>query len=502
MLTLLNSGQIRLADDFTIQKRSGSSLDLMEAASRAFVSVFKAHFNNHDLFISVYCGTGNNGGDGLAIARLLKEEGYDNVSVKLVWLTGRQTSDFISNIDRLGFTGIKITEITEGDNLPDENAEVLIDAILGSGLNRPISESLAKLTDYLNSLKKTVVAVDVPTGFLSEGKLDGNANVLKADLAITFQRPRINFFFPESAQALKQFKVADIGLDENFIQSQPSNWFLVEEKDIRKILRIRENFSHKGSYGHALIVAGSMQTMGAALLCAEACLHAGAGLTTAMIPRPGLTSLNTRSPEIMAIIREDEDPATIEYSRYPMRAIGPGFGTSKQVRELFETILQNSRCPLVIDADGLNLLAQNPAFVSLIPPKSILTPHVKEFDRLFDDHQSWWDRLKTARRKAAELDVIIVLKNRYTFIAVPDGRVFINPTGNPAMATGGTGDVLTGVIAAFLAQGYQLQEAALLGCYLHGKAGDILKTKSGMFCIPPRYIIEVLPETINSLSGK
>jgi ADP-dependent NAD(P)H-hydrate dehydratase / NAD(P)H-hydrate epimerase len=502
MFTLLNRAQTRLADEFTIQRRKMQSIDLMESAARAFVSVFKGHFNDPDLSISVYCGTGNNGGDGLAIARILKEEGYERVCVKIVRFTVNPGADFTANLERLSLTGINRTELTEGSDFCQEEADVLIDAMLGSGLNKPVSGFLAKLIDHLNALGKIVVAVDVPSGFPSEGKINLEASVLKSDLVISFQLPKINFFFPESAGFIRQFKFVDIGLDEDFIQSQPGKWFLIEEWDIRKTIKIRENFSHKGIYGHALIIAGNAETLGAALMCADACLHAGAGLTTACIPASGLSSLNTRSPEIMAILRDDKKLPAIDFEKYQSIAIGPGLGVDQSAKELLHLVLENAQSPMVIDADGLNMLAQNPSWLSLIPHKSILTPHVKEFDRLFGDHDSWWDRLETARAKAAKLQLIIVLKNRYSFIVLPNGEVWINPSGNPAMATGGSGDVLTGMIGSFLAQGYKPEESAMLGCYLHGKAGDVLKTKSGMFSIPPRYLIQIIPEIINSTLRK
>ena len=502
MFTLLNQAQTRLADEFTIQKRRMQSLDLMESAARAFVSVFKGHFNDPDLTICIYCGTGNNGGDGLAIARILKEEGYENISVKIVRFTGNSSSDFTANLERLRLTGITSIDITEDSDFPIQQADVLIDAMLGSGLNKPLVGFLAKLIDHLNALGRLIVAVDVPSGFPSEGEINLQAGVLKAELVISFQLPKINFFFPESASFIKQFKFADIGLDEDFIQSQPGKWFLIEEWDIRKTIKIRENFSHKGIYGHALIIAGTAQTMGAALMCADACLHSGAGLTTVCIPASGLTSLNTRSPEIMAILSDDKKPLLIDFKKYQAIAIGPGLGVEKPAIELLQLVLENSQSPIVIDADGLNMLAQNQSWLTLIPPKSILTPHVKEFDRLFGEHKNWWNRLETARAKAAEFQIIIILKNRYSFIVLPGGEVWINPSGNPAMATGGSGDVLTGMIVSFLAQGYTPEEAAMLGCYLHGKAGDVLKSRSGMFSIPPRYLINILPEIISNTMRK
>ena len=499
MLTLLTSAQTRKADAFTISNTPISSIDLMEKASGAFVKAFIDEFTNRDVPISVYCGTGNNGGDGLAIARLLKERGYDNLEVKIARFSPKSTTDFDINLRRLVLTGIRVSEIADATSLPAEEADIIIEALLGSGLNKLLEGEFKKLVEHLNSIRKTIVSVDVPAGFPSEGLIDQQSTIVKADLVISFQRPKINFFFPESAPFIKRFRFVDIGLDENFIQSQPGGWKLLEVGDISKILKVRKPFSHKGTYGHALIIAGNTETMGAALLCADACLHSGAGLTTACIPLEGLTALNSWSPEVMALVRNPGSrEMEIDFKKYQSIAIGPGLGKDDAEAGLLKTVLENSVAPLVLDADALNILAEHPNWMNVLPQKTILTPHVKEFDRLFGEHQSWWERIEAGRKKAALHQLIIVLKNQYSFVILPDGDVLINPTGNPAMAVGGMGDVLTGMIAAFLAQGYKPEEAAIAACYIHGETGDVLRKKRGIHCIPPRYLIDELPETISS----
>jgi ADP-dependent NAD(P)H-hydrate dehydratase / NAD(P)H-hydrate epimerase len=501
MLILLTSEQTRQADRFTITAKKITSLDLMESAAVAFVSVFKGYYIFRDIHISIYCGTGNNGGDGLAIARLLKEQGYDRLSVKVAWFSESVTEDFRSNLERLALTGIEINYISITEEFPVDDAEILIDALLGSGLSRPLDGDFAKLVRHLNTLGKTIVSVDVPTGFPTEGPIDTESTIVNAKLVISFQRPKINFFFPESASFIKRFRFVDIGLDEPFIQSQTGGWKLLESEDVRQVIRSREAFSHKGTFGHALIIAGSRETMGAALLCVDACLHSGAGLTTASIPVEGLSALNSSVPEAMASIRSEAEDEKVDIQRYQAIAIGPGLGNQEAQVKLVRHILINISVPLVLDADALNILSRYPDLIGKLPRKTILTPHVKEFDRLFGAHRNWWERIATARAIAAKHEIIIVLKNQYTFIILPDSNVIINPTGNPAMATGGMGDVLTGMIASLLAQGYSAEEAALASCYLHGKAGDLLKEKSGMLCIPPRYLIRKLPEVIGSYSG-
>ena len=498
MLTLLTSAQTHEADAFTIKSQSISSNDLMEKASGAFVKAFIAEFTNRDVSVSAYCGTGNNGGDGLAIARLLKDQGYDNLNVKIARFSPNSTIDFEGNLQRLGLTGIPITEITSLE-FPPEDADILIEALLGSGLNKPLKGEFKKLVEHLNALGKTIVSVDVPAGFPSEGLIDPQSTIIKAELVISFQRPKINFFFPESAPFIKRFRFVDIGLDENFIQSQRGGWKLTKAEDIQKIFKPRKPFSHKGTFGHALIIAGNAETMGAALLCADACLHSGAGLTTACIPPEGLTALNSRSPEVMALIRNTEEKELeIDFKKYQAIGVGPGLGKGDAQARLLKYVLEHAQAPLVLDADALNILSENQNWMNILPAKSIITPHVKEFDRLFGEHDNWWERVEACREQAAQHQLIIVLKNQYSFVILPDGDVLINPTGNPAMAVGGMGDVLTGMIVAFLAQGYRSEEAAILACYIHGETGDVLNKKSRMNCIPPRYLINELPKTINS----
>ena len=496
MLQLLTSPQIREADAYTIKNKPISSIDLMESASAAFVKAFMDEVPDRDTLISVYCGTGNNGGDGLAVARLLKEQAYDSISVKIMRFSPKDSADFKINLDRLKLTGIPLSELSNATNLPKENATVIIDALIGSGLNKALEGDLQALIKYLNKLKKKVIAVDIPSGFPSDGIIDSNATVLKAKLTITFQRPKINFFFPESAQATERFIVADIGLDESYIQSQPGPWKLIEEKDLKGLIKTRKPFSHKGNFGHALIIAGNTRTMGAALLCADACLHSGAGLTTACIPEQGMPALNAYAPEVMTLPRS-ELASEVNSGKFNSIAIGPGLGTNANAAELVKQAL-NFNIPMLIDADALNILAANPALLHKLPEQTIICPHMKEFDRLFGTSATWWDRVALAQKKAKELSLIILLKNQYTFIALPEGDILINPTGNPAMAVGGMGDVLSGMIASFLAQGYIAKESAMLATYIHGKTGDVLNQEMGMYSIPPGELTLLLPEMIQS----
>ena len=499
MLPLLTAAQIREADAYTTTREPIASVALMERAAKAFVDCFIKNFPDRKQSISVYCGTGNNGGDGLAIARILHQEQYKSITVKIARFSDKTTADFNANLTRMKETKIPVSEIKSGDSLPKENSAIIIDALLGSGLNKPLAGGYEKLVVYINSLEKTVVAVDVPTGFFSDGEIPKEGIVLKTDLVITFQQPKINFLLPESEPFIKLWEVVNIGIDAGFIGSLNSPFQAIEENDIRNMLKPRHRFSNKGTYGHALIVAGQPETMGAALLSAAGCAYTGCGLTTACVPANGLTALNCYLPEIMAVVRKDNVLPEIRWENFSAIGIGPGLGKDKNTLSLLKYILENYKRPIVIDADALNLLAENKTLRDKIPVNSILTPHMKEFDRLFSTHSSWWQRIQTGIKKAKEFQIYILLKNDYTLTFTPHGKVYFNTTSNAAMATGGMGDVLTGIITSLLAQKYSSEEACLIGAYIHGKAGDELALSNQMNVILPGMLAAYLPATMAKL---
>jgi len=501
MLPLLVSKQIREADAYTIAHEPISSIELMERASKAFVGWFINHFQDKKQTIAVYCGTGNNGGDGLAITRILCDHGYCNIDVKICRFSNKASDDFNGNFKRLKTAKIAFQTLKNGSETPLETADIIIDAMLGTGLNKPLAGDYKKLVDYLNSLQKTVVAVDVPTGFYTDGEIAKNATVLMADLVITFQQPKINFLLPESGPYINCCEVVKIGLSEEFINNADTPYFLVEERDAHQLLKLRKRFSNKGTYGHALIIAGKDETMGAALLASSACAHAGAGLTTACIPQSGLVALNSSMPEVMALLRREDKLPDIKWDKYSTIGVGPGLGKEPETLKLLKAICKNYSRPIVVDADALNVLAENKALLKKLPAGSIITPHMKEFDRLFGEHTSWWQRLQTAKAKANELNIYIILKNTYTITATPDERLYFNSTGNAAMASGGMGDVLTGVITSLLAQQYTPQDACLLGVYIHGKAGDELALPNRLYAVLPTNIIARLPVTMAKLKA-
>jgi hydroxyethylthiazole kinase-like uncharacterized protein yjeF len=270
---------------------------------------------------------------------------------------------------------------------------------------------------------------------------------------------------------------------------------LVMAQDMKRLIKPRKSFTHKGTYGHVLIVAGQEQTMGAALLCAKGCLHAGAGLTTACIPASGLTSLNAALPEVMYVDRDNFNGQG-NTDKFTTIAIGPGLGQEAEAKAILKQLLAQNK-PLVIDADAINLLAKDQEMFKQIPKGSVLTPHVKEFDGLFGEHHAWFHRIQTAREMAKKYQIVILLKNEFSFVIDQNSNVFINPTGNAGMAQGGMGDVLTGIVAAFMAQGYAAQDAAVLACYVHGGSGDELATTR--FCVTASEVAKLVPHILKGL---
>ncbi len=490
MKTIITAEQTREADRHTIENNRISSLKLMENAARKFYDTYYQS-GYHQKPVLICCGSGNNGGDGLAIARMFTRSfGSKNITVWIAQFSDKESEEFTTNLNR-----IKSSKVRQVDLLPNEafppipENHIVIDALLGSGLNKPLAGDWLRLANHLNEAARHTIAVDIPTGMRADGYLPAGETAVYCHDVITFQRPKISFFFPESARAMQRFQVVDIGLDESFIEGLPSDFNLIEEADIRRLYRPRKPFDHKGTFGHALIVAGQQFTMGAALLACEACVYTGAGRTTAAIPAAGLAALNARCPETMF-------HAGTHWETYDAIGIGPGLGDRTTI---LRDVLQTVTSPLVVDADAITALAENKNLLDKLTEGSILTPHMKEFDRLFGPHDTTWDRVQTARKEAQARNLVIVLKNRYTFIIAPDGKVYINPTGNPAMASGGMGDVLTGMLTAFLAQGYPPLDAAILGCFFHGAAGDRLAAE-GMAVVPPSELVKAIPVTIGNLA--
>lgn len=471
-MKILSASQIREADAYTIKHEPVLSTDLMERAAQVFCRWFIQLFHT-DREVHLYCGPGNNGGDGLAIARILSGRGFV-VYTYIVSFTDNYSKDYQINKNRLTKLGnVDLSELRDGASLSTvkENS-IIIDAIFGSGLSRPVEGWPAKVIAHLNDQPATRVAVDIPSGVYADKAADGMS--FHAHYTFSFERPKLSFFFPENAISVGQWYFSSIGLSKPFFTQTETNYHLVAPSDIH--LKPRKCFTHKGTYGHALIMAGSYGKMGAAVLSARAALHAGSGLVSTYIPRCGYNIMQTAFPEGMCITDMHQEILTHlpeEVEKHDAIGIGPGIGQEIHTANMLHLLLKTSEIPLVLDADALNIIGANPDWLSDIPEHSILTPHPKEFERLFHPTNDYADRLELLRTKAQEFKLIIVLKGAYTATALPDGNIWFNSTGNPGMATAGSGDVLTGIITGLLAQGFEPWQAAIYGVYIHGLAGDV-----------------------------
>ncbi|MBI1770321.1 MAG: NAD(P)H-hydrate dehydratase [Bacteroidetes bacterium] len=491
MLKLLSSQQIKELDQFTIGSEPIAPIDLMERACHAFVHWFVQHVRMEKK-IGIICGTGNNGGDGLGIARMLNERGY-SVNVWIVRGEMNETESFKTNLKRLPekISPFEITKPTDRGLFKE--CDVLVDAILGSGLSRQTEGIYAQVISFINQTEALRIAVDIPSGLFADSYSEGE--IVQADRTISFQLPKLAFLFAENYKYVGDWHLVDIGLSKEYIHDASAQNFLVNAKSVKKIIRPREKFSHKGTYGHALLVSGSFGKMGACVLAAKAALRSGLGLLTVHVPSSGYSIIQTSVPEAMASIDPEENyfssvPENLSYSTI---GIGPGIGTDSETINAFAKALKQFKRPMVIDADALNILSQNKELIELIPEGSILTPHPKEFQRLAGDWVTDFDRLELLRSFSSKIKSVVVLKGAYSSIASPDGKVYFNSTGNAGMATGGSGDVLTGILTGLLSQGYSSIDASILGVYVHGLSGDLAAADLGMDSLIAGDLIEFLP---------
>lgn len=492
MLKILTTSQIKALDSHTIQQEPIASIDLMERACSAFTSWFTANFGN-DKTVGIVCGTGNNGGDGLGIARLLNAQGY-RVKVWIVRGSMSESDDFKVNLERVRGKLPAFEIRTESDQNLFSDCNVLIDAILGSGLSRAAEGIYAQAIRCINNTNAVRISVDVPSGLMADATSEGE--IVMADHTVTFQLPKLSFLFPQSSEFVGEWHVADIGLDKKFIQNSASDYFLLEQSDIRKLLRPRSKFNHKGIFGHALLIVGSYGKIGAAVLSAKAVVRSGAGLLTVHVPRCGYNILQTSIPEAMVSVDEDEKifSSVPDIKHFSAIGIGPGLGQDKNTIAALTKLLETAAKPLVIDADALNILGSNRELIHLLPRNSVLTPHPKEFERLAGTWKNDFERLKKQVDFAVKTGTIVLLKGAHSSIASPDGKVYFNNTGNPGMATGGTGDVLTGIITGLLAQGYSGLDSAILGCWVHGSAGDRAAGHFGQISMTASDLVDYLPD--------
>ncbi len=491
-MKILSTQQIREADSYTIKHEPISSLDLMERASKAFVRWFCEQFVTTRP-VAIFCGKGNNGGDGLAIARLLCERAYQ-VQVYIIEHAAMASQDFEANLVRLK-NHTQPLEIKAASDLPPLTANhIIIDAMLGSGLSRPTQGILAETIRALNDLGNTIVSVDIASGLYADQPNHEDDVIIKPQYTVSFQFAKLAFMLPQNASYTGSWHVVDIGLHSTFIAEIETPYQLTTPSDAEGRIIARQKFSHKGTFGHALIVAGSYGKIGAAVLAGKACLRSGVGLLTMHIPNCGYEIMQISIPEAMTTVDQNQKyiSETPTPDMYSAIGIGPGIGQETMTVQALEQLLKCVKAPLVIDADALNILSQNPHLLPLLHPKTILTPHPKEFERLAGKTSNEFERLTRARDFAIKHQVIVCLKGANTAGVLSNGDVHFNTTGNPGMATGGTGDVLTGIITSLLAQGYTPENAAIFGVYQHGLAGDRAANQKGMTALIASDLVENL----------
>ncbi len=500
-MKILSAEQIREVDRFTIQQEQISSLDLMERAAGVCCTWLENNFEK-ERAVWIFCGPGNNGGDGLAMARILLKSGY---SIRAFILGGqsRRSDDFLANESLLRETDAgAITELNTENDFPfiPEHV-VLVDALFGTGLSKPIEGLAALLVVYLNDSGAEIISIDLPSGLFPDQLPAPTQQIVRATHTLSFQLPKFSFLFPSSDEYIGQWHLLKIGLNQKFIEGLSTNLNYISQYEMQGILKPRKKFSHKGNYGHALLISGSKGKIGAAVIAASACLRSGVGLLSVQVPKCGVSIVQTVVPEAMVIEDRGEDTLdeTVELLPYNAVALGPGTGTGEGFKRLLEEAMQKVKFPLILDADALNTIAYHPEMLKLVPVNSILTPHVKEFDRLAGIASNDSDRHLKQKEFSIKYKVIVVLKGAHTCITSPDGRVYFNSTGNPGMAKGGCGDALTGILLGLLAQGYSPIEAAQLGVFLHGLAGDVAMEEFTANAMTAMDLVGCLPDAFAGL---
>ena len=504
-MKIFTSAQIHELDQYTIEHEPIRSVDLMERAAKAITKAITEKWSTQTPVV-VFAGPGNNGGDALAVGRLLAEQDY-KVHIFLFNTNGKLSEDCAANKQRiLDSRKLKdmITEVIEEFDPPQLTAQTLvIDGLFGSGLTKPLAGGFASLVKYINQSPSFIVSIDLPSGLMTEDNTyNVRANIIKADLTLTLQQKKLAFLFPENQQFIGQLKILDIRLSEEGTQRIEAHYTMLEENDIRPRILHRNEYAHKGTMGHALVIAGSYGMAGAAVLATKACLRAGAGKVTVRTPRRNNDILQISVPDAIIDIDRDElyFNETVDTEDMDAVCIGPGLRQQENTAIAVISQIRRTQCPLVLDADALNVLANHRAWLQQLPKNIIMTPHPKEFDLLNGTTCSdSYERLSKARNMAEHLNAYILLKGHYTALCLPNGQVIFNSTGNAGMATAGCGDVLAGIITALLARGYKHADACMVGMYLHGLAGDLAAKELGQESLLASDLIDYLPKAFRRI---
>ncbi len=502
-MKIFTSAQIRDLDKYTVDHEPIESINLMERAAGAITRAIANEWTNTHPIV-VFAGPGNNGGDALAVARMLSEQGY-RLTVYLFNVGNNLSADCATNRDRLKEAkgDVELIEVVDKFEPPVlAEGMLVVDGLFGSGLNKPLAGGFASLVKYINSSPAEIVSIDLPSGLMAEdNSMNIQSNIIRADMTLTLQQPKLSFLFPENQQFIGRLQVLDIRISAEGIAKTEATYNIIEESRIRPQMKGRDAFAHKGTMGNALLIAGSYGMAGAAILATRACMRSGAGKVTVNTPRRNMGIMQTAVPEaVVQAVREDTMFAEpVDTEEFDAMGIGPGLGQTEQTAVAMISQLRRTHCPTVIDADAINILGNHRAWVQQLPHGVILTPHPKEFDRLDGPSANSYERLSKALALAKRLQAYIILKGRYSALCTPEGKVFFNPTGNAGMATAGSGDVLTGIITALMARGYNQKNACIVGMYIHGMAGDLAAAELGEESTMASDIISYLPQAFKRL---
>lgn len=500
-MKIFTTSQIKQCDRFTIENDGITDIDLMERAASACTDWILAQYPRDEHFY-IFCGNGNNGGDGFAVARQLSEQ-RRNVSV-----FSASEHKQMSKLAEINFnkakavSGISFFHFNELKTLPIKDNAIIIEALFGTGLNRKIEGENAEVIDILNEIDLAKISIDMPAGLFADDLPEPESSIFKADTTLSFQFWKKSFLHPETGKYCGKIYILNISLSKDFIENEPTENFVIGEELIREIYQPRNDFSHKGTFGKTAIVAGSLGKMGAAVLATKSALRSGSGLTFTHAPKCGSETLQITCPEAMIVANGKNFAEEFNFEDDQTLGIGPGLGTEIGTEKAFLIFLKNHKKPLILDADALNIISKDTANLSLIPQDSIITPHPKEFERLFGKTKNSFERLELGRKKAVELGIFIILKDHHTQVITPENVVFYNITGNSGMAKGGSGNALLGILTSLLAQNYPPKHAALFGVWLHGKAGDFAAERFSKEAMLPSDLIGQIGEVFKYLSKK
>ncbi|MEB8330353.1 NAD(P)H-hydrate dehydratase [Flavobacteriaceae bacterium KMM 6897] len=499
-MKIFTAHQIYEADKNTIVKQQITSDALMERAATQLFNWMHQRLQGAPVTIHLFCGIGNNGGDGLVLARQLQEHGY-LIKVYVISYSEKRSHDFLLNLDRLKERKIWPIFIGPKDKMTEINKEdIIVDAIFGIGLNRTPDDWVIEVIQHLNNSNAFVLSVDIPSGLFVDKAPEIAESIVKANHVLSFQAPKLIFFLPQTGVYVNQWEVLDIGLDRDYLSAVDNQYELIGKSEVLPWYRPREKFSHKGTYGHSLIIGGSYGKIGAVLLASDACLNTGSGLVTAYIPTCGYVPMQTALPEAMVITDINDKIVTdIQFDVSPtVIGLGIGIGQDEITVQALKRFLDTNSTPLVIDADALNIISKNREFLKMIPAQSVITPHPKELERLIGKWQDDFEKLEKAMAFSMQNDIILVIKGAHT-ITLFNGKGYINTTGNPGMATAGSGDVLTGMITGLIAQGYDSLRATVFAIYLHGRSGDLAVDQCGYQALTASEIIDFIGDAFLDL---